>query len=117
MEHSNLKKKRLIDGRFHGIEDVHQYGDVIMSAMAFRITGISMVYSTVWSGADQRKHQSSASLSFVGWNSTTTGKFPAQRASNAENVPFNDVIIQMVIQLVIHEIYYLQNKQVRVVQI
>ena len=33
-------------------------------------------------GADQRKHQSSASLAFV----PVTGEFPAQMASNAENV-------------------------------
>ena len=41
------------------------YSDVIMSAMAFQITGVSIVYSTVCSGADQRKHQSSASLALV----------------------------------------------------
>ena len=41
------------------------YNDVIMSAMAFQITGPTCVYSTVDSGADQRKHQSSASLAFV----------------------------------------------------
>ena len=35
------------------------------SAMASEITGISIVYSTVCSGADQRKRQSSASLAFV----------------------------------------------------
>ena len=40
------------------------YIDVIMSAMA-QITGVSIVYSTVCSGADQRKHQSSASVAFV----------------------------------------------------
>ena len=39
--------------------------DVIMSAMAFQIPGVSIVYSTVCSGADQRKHQSSASLAFM----------------------------------------------------
>ena len=44
------------------------------------------IYSTVYSGADQRKHQSSASLAFVWVNSPMTGEFPAQRASNAENV-------------------------------
>ena len=32
-----------------------------MSAMASQITGVSIVYSTVWSGADQTKHQSSVS--------------------------------------------------------
>ena len=38
------------------------YSDVIMSVMASQITGVLIVYSTVCSGADQRKHQSSASL-------------------------------------------------------
>ena len=36
-----------------------------MSAMAPQITGVSIVRSTVFSGADERKHQSSASLAFV----------------------------------------------------
>ena len=62
--------------RFH-------YNDVIMDSMAFQITSLTIVYSAVYSGADQRKHQSSASLAFVRglhrW-------FPAQMASNAENV-------------------------------
>ena len=41
------------------------YNYVIMGPMAFQITGVSIVYSTVCSGADQEKHQSSASLAFV----------------------------------------------------
>ena len=41
------------------------YSDVIIGAMAYQITGISIVCSTVGSGADQRKQQSSASLAFV----------------------------------------------------
>ena len=41
------------------------YNDVIMNAMASQITSLTIVYSTVYSGADQRKHQSSASLAFV----------------------------------------------------
>ena len=41
------------------------YGDVIMSAMASEITNITFVYLIVYSGANQRKHQSSASLAFV----------------------------------------------------
>ena len=36
-----------------------------MSMMASQITGVTIVYVTVSSGADQRKHQSSASLAFV----------------------------------------------------
>ena len=39
--------------------------DVIMSAIAPQITSLMVVYSTVYSDADQRKHQSSASLAFV----------------------------------------------------
>ena len=36
-----------------------------MSVMASQITGVSIICSTVCSGADQRKHRSSASLAFV----------------------------------------------------
>ena len=52
------------------------YNDVIMTTMASQITSLAIVYSIVYSSADQRKHQSSVSLAFV------RGK---QRASNAEN--------------------------------
>ena len=41
------------------------YNDVITSALASQITSLTIVYSSVYSGADQRKHQSSASLAFV----------------------------------------------------
>ena len=41
------------------------YSDVIMSAAASQITGLSIVYLIVCLGADQRKHQSSAPLAFV----------------------------------------------------
>ena len=56
-----------------------------MGAMASHITSPTIVYSTVSSDADHGKHQSSASLAFAG-NSPVTGEFPAQMASNAENV-------------------------------
>ena len=36
-----------------------------MSLVASQITSLTIVYSTVYSGADQRKHQTSASLAFV----------------------------------------------------
>ena len=64
----------------------NHYNDVIMSAMASQITGVSIVYLTVSSGSDQRKHQSFSSLAFVRGNPPVTGKFPTQRASYAENV-------------------------------
>ena len=48
-----------------GIVIPYHYNDVIMTTMAFQITSLTIVYSTVNSDADQRKHQSSASLAFV----------------------------------------------------
>ena len=44
---------------------IWHYNDVIMSMMTSQITSPTLVYSSVYSDADQRKHQSSASLSFV----------------------------------------------------
>ena len=41
------------------------YGDVIMDTMASQITSHTIVYPTVYSDTDQRKHQSSAPLAFV----------------------------------------------------
>ena len=41
------------------------YGDIIMGSMASQLTSLSIVYPTVYSDTDQRKHQSSASLVFV----------------------------------------------------
>ena len=49
------------------------YYDTLMSPMASQITSLTIVYSTVYSGADKRKHQSTASLA-------------SQMASIAENV-------------------------------
>ena len=43
----------------------NDYTDVIMTTMASQITSLTVVYSTVYSDAHQRKHQSSASLAFV----------------------------------------------------
>ena len=62
------------------------YNNVIKTTMASQITSITVVYSTVYSDVDQRKHQSSASQASV-WGIHATGEFPAQRASYSENVP------------------------------
>ena len=64
-----------------------------MSAMAFQITGLTIVYSTVYSGTDQRKHQSSESLAFGGaihrWPVNYRHKGPVTR----KMFPFDDVTI------------------------
>ena len=69
------------------------YSDVIMSAMASQITGVSIACSTVCSGADQTKHQSSTSLAFVGeihrWPVNSLHKGPVTRIM----FPFDDVLM------------------------
>ena len=78
-----------------GNEKFDHYSDVIMSTMASQITGVSIVSSTVVSGADQRKHQSSASLAFVWgihrWPVNSPHKGPVTR----KMFPFDDVIMVM----------------------
>ena len=46
------------------LDSLH-YNDVIMGAIAYQVTSLTIVYSAVYSDADQRKHQSFASLAFV----------------------------------------------------
>ena len=64
-----------------------------MGAMASQITSLTIVYSTVYSDADERKHQSSASLAFVrGIHRApvnSSHKWPATR----KTFPFDDVIM------------------------
>ena len=67
--------------------EISHYNDIIMSATASQITSLAIVYSSVYSGADLRKHRSSAYVTALcEGNLPVTGEFPAQRASNAENV-------------------------------
>ena len=57
---------QLLDSNInHNLTLAYHHSDVIMSAMVFQITGDSIVYSTICSGAYQRKHQSSTLLAFV----------------------------------------------------
>ena len=67
--------------------------DFIMTTMAAQITSVSIVCSAVCSGADQRKHQSSASLAFVRgihrWPVNSPHKWPVTR----KMFPFDDVIM------------------------
>ena len=57
-----------------------------MGGMASQITSLTIVYSTVYSGADQKKTSKFRVTGPCAGNSPVTGEFPTQRASNAENV-------------------------------
>ena len=70
-----------------------RYSDVIMDAMESQITGLTIVYWTVYSGADQRKHQSSASLAFVRGIHRWPVNSPHKRTVTRRMFPFYDVIM------------------------
>ena len=55
----------LVPMKLPGIICFNHYDDVIMSDITSQFTSLTIVYSIVYSDADQRKHQSSASLAFV----------------------------------------------------
>ena len=59
------------------------YSDVMVGAMTSQFTSLSIVYSTVYSGADKKTSKLRVTGLCVG-NSPVTGEFPAQMASNAE---------------------------------
>ena len=69
------------------------YSGVMMGAMAFQITSLTIVYATVYSGADQRKHQNSASLAFVRgihrWPVNSPHKGPVMRSRSRRDGQHN----------------------------
>ena len=67
-----------------------------MGAMASQITSLTIVYSTVYSGVDQRKQQSSASLAFA-VNLPETSEFPHKWPGTRKMFPFDDVIMKTVL--------------------
>ena len=68
------------------------YNSVIMSTIASLITSLTIVYSTVYSDADQRKHQSSASLAFVRGIHRRPVNSPHKWPVTRKMFPFDDVI-------------------------
>ena len=71
------------------------YDDDLMSAIASQITSLTIVYSTVYSDADQRKHQSSASLAFVWGIHRWPVNSPHKWSVTRKMFPFDDVIMCM----------------------
>ena len=71
----------------------YHYNDVILSEMASQITSLTIVYCTIYSGADQRKHQSSASLAFVRGIRRWPVNSPHKGPVTWKMFPFDDVIM------------------------
>ena len=80
--HSNLFLSRSI-----------HYSDVIMGAIAAQITSFTIVYSTVYSDADQRKHHSLTSLAFVRGIHRGPVNSPQKWPVTRKIFPFDDVIM------------------------
>ena len=72
-----------------------------MTTMASQITSLTVVYSTVYSDADQRKHQSSASLAFCVGNSPGPVNSPHKGPVTRQIFPFDDVIMRYTIYYVL----------------
>ena len=85
----------------------NHYNDVIMSLIASQITSLTIVYSTVSSDADQRKHQSSASLAFVRGIHRGPVNSPHKWPVTRKMFPFDDVIMWLLCIAYLVTLWYL----------
>ena len=67
-----------------------------MTTIASQITSLTIVYSIFYSDADQRKHQSSASLAFVRGIHRGPVNSPHKWPVTRKMFPFDDVIMNVV---------------------
>ena len=67
-----------------------------MGAIDSQITSLTIVYSTIYSDADQRKHESSASLAFVCGIHRGPVNSPHKWPVTRKMSPFDDVIMDIV---------------------
>ena len=98
LNYNKIGSETAIEGKVRMSNHIPQlrmvnYDDVTMGAMESQITSLTIVYSTVYSDADQRKHESSALLAFV-WGIhrgpvNSPHKWPVAR----KMFPLHDVIM------------------------
>ena len=65
-----------------------------MGPIASQITSLTIVYSTVYSDPDQRKHQSSESLAFVRGINRGPVNSPHKWPVTQKMFPFDDIIMR-----------------------
>ena len=75
------------------INKYYHYNDTIMGAFASQITSLTIVYSIVYSNADQREHQSSAALALVRGLHRGPVNSPHKWPVTRKMFPFDDVIM------------------------
>ena len=96
------------------------YCDFIVGTMASQITTLTIVYSIVHSGADQRKHQSSASLAFVCGIYWWPVNSPHKVSVTQKVLPFYDVIMIASVPIKIarsHNVVIDHNRPIVVIRI
>ena len=81
----------------HGEINERYYNDVIMDTMASQITTLTIVYSIVYPDADQRKHQSAASLAFVRGIHRGPVNSPHKWPVTRKMFPFDNVIMRALV--------------------
>ena len=84
------------------VDNFCHYGDIIMGTIASQITSLTIVYSTIYSDADQRKHQSSASLAFVQGIYRGPVNSPYKWPVSRKMFPFDNVIMVSVLTIYIY---------------
>ena len=83
-----------------------------MITVASKLSGISIVCSTVCSGADQRKHQSSTSLAFVRGIHRLPVNFPHKGPVTQKMFAFDDVIMLFAFSIILHiEMAQVEDKE------
>ena len=78
---------------FHWVVFPFHFCDVIKTVLTSQITSLTIVYSTIYSGTDQRKHQSSASLAFVQGIHQSLVNSPHKGPLTRKMFPFDDGIM------------------------
>ena len=80
------------------------YTDIIMGTIASQITSLTIVYSTIYSDADQRKYQNSASPAFVRGIHRRPVNSPHKWPVTRKMFPFDDLIMFTSITVVMYAI-------------
>ena len=100
--HHALRLNREVWNSRNNSRPALHYNDIIMNAMVTQITSLTIVYSTVYSGADQRKYQSSASRAFVRGIHRLPVNPPHKWPVTWKMLPFDDITMIMHLWYHIH---------------
>ena len=84
----------------------HHYADVIMDTIGSQITSLLIVYSTIYSDTDQRKHPSSASLTFVRGIHWGQVNYPHKWIVTRKMFPFQNFELAQLTEFDIHQTDY-----------